>query len=221
MKPILLLFLLGTIVSVQAQVQTGRIEFQKVDRQAIVAFTQYPSTVVEQAINSKMEILGNKGKENRSLINLNKSNFFIYRSALLPKFEKPVDLYFKTEDRGKKDVDESVIYMLIGKGPDDFANSDKDPELIEQGKEFLKSILPHIAAYSLELDIVNQQELIQKIQGKIERLIADSVDLDKKLKNIQLKQQENSKDKLQQVQEQQRQRGLLEALKGKRGTSRA
>ena len=84
----------------------GKIELQKKDRQAIVLYSQYSQEIVEAAIVERMAKMGNKGKESRSLINLNKSNFYTFKGARIPGTQTDSDLYFKTERRGRKDKDE-------------------------------------------------------------------------------------------------------------------
>ncbi len=202
--------------SLNAQVQLGRIEFQKKDRQAIVLHTQYAQEIVEGAIQQRMNELGNKGKENKSLINLNKSNFFAFKGAQLPNAHRDVDLYFKTERRGGKNKDESTVYLVIGKGPDEFATTDSDPELMEKGKELMQKLIPYLDEYKLSVDIANQQDLVNKLNGKINNLLSDSTDLDKKIKGLQEKMTQNGAEREKQKAELEKQQQALEALKARR-----
>jgi hypothetical protein len=199
-----------------AQSQLGRIEYQKKDRQAVVLYNQYSTDIIEGAVKSQMEKLGNKGKESKSLINLGKGNFISFKGAAVPEIEGTHDLYFKAERRGRKDEEGSVLYMIIGKTADDFASSSTDPQLMEQARQFINHLVPHIEAYNLEVEISNQEALLKKVEGKIDDLTKDSTDLDKRIKNLQDKMQENSKNRQQQASELEKQRLVLEAMKAKR-----
>ncbi len=209
-------FLILLVSGLNAQVQMGRIEFQKKDRQAIVLQTQYTQEIVEGAIQQRMNELGNKGKETKSLINLNKSNFFAFKGAQLPNAHRDVDLYFKTERRGGKNKDESTVYLVIGKGPDEFATTDSDPELMEKGRELMQKLIPYLDEYKLSVDIANQEDLVKKINGKINNLLSDSTDLDKKIKGLQDKMTQNSAEREKQKTELEKQQQALEALKSRK-----
>lgn len=200
------------------QAQLGRIELQKVDRQAVVVFTQYSQEIVEGTIKQKMEQLGNKGKESRSLINLNKSNFYIYKGARLPEWDQPVDLYFKTEEKTQRDVVQSTVYLVIQKNATDFATNETDPSLIEAAKKFLNNLLPQIEAYNLEVEIKKQEDAIIKIQNKINDLTDDSTSLVRRIKNLEEKLQDANKEKSKQMSELAKQRLILEAMRNKRKT---
>lgn len=204
------------VVTGFAQVQMGKIELQKKDRQAIVLYSQYSQEIVEAAIVEHMAKMGNKGKESKSLINLNKSNFHIFKGARIPGTHVDTDLYFKTERRGRKDKDESVVYLVVGKGVDEFVTTESDPTLIEKAKEMLKDFIPHLDAYKLEVDIREQEEYIKKANVKLTTLMQDSTDLVKKVEALQTKQTQNSTDQEKQRQDLEQQRQVLEALKARR-----
>ncbi len=210
------LILLFITVSAFAQVQMGKIELQKKDRQAIVLYSQYSQEIVEAAIVERMAKMGNKGKESRSLINLSKSNFHIFKGARIPGTHTDSDLYFKTERRGRKDKDESVVYLVIGKGPDEFVTTESDPDLIEKGKEMMRDLVPFLDTYKLEVDIREQEEAVKKATGKLNNLMQDSSDLVKKIEGLQTKQTQNSSEQEKQRQDLEQQKQVLEALKARR-----
>lgn len=198
------------------QAQLGRIEYQKKDRQAVVLYTQYSTEIVEGAIKERMDQLGNKGRENKSFINLGKGNFIAYKGASVPNIKGTYDLYFKVERKSRREKEESVVYLVIGKGPDDFASSTTDCPLMDEAKSFMNSLPPHIEAYNLEVDIKGQEDMLAKIQGKIDGLLKDSIDLDKKIQALQDKMQQNSISRQEQAAELEKQRLVLEAMKQKR-----
>lgn len=193
-----------------AQAQLGRVEFQKKDRQAIVVYTQYPTDIAEDAIMEKMERSGNVGKQAKSGLLGGGNGFMSFKGVSLPDLKiSGVDFYFKVERKSRKEKDESVVYLVMGKGSDDFANSESDPELIDNAKIFMNNLLPQIEAHNLEVQIQKQEDAIKKLDDKVTDLLKDSTDLDKKMRqNILDRQKKNA--------ELDKQRATLEAMKAKR-----
>lgn len=137
----------------------------------------------------------------------------MFKGANLPNAHRDVDLYFKTERRGKKDKDESAVYLIIGKGPDEFATTDSDPELMEKGRELMHKLIPFLDEYKLSVDIAAQEDLLKKLNTKLTGLLTDSTDLDKRIKGLQDKMTLNSQEQEKQRLELEKQRQILEALK--------
>ena len=68
----------------------------------------------------------------------NKLNgFYIFKDVRLEGLSQPVDLYFKVERKGRKAKDESIIYMLVSKGNEQFISSGSDDEIYSASKNFL------------------------------------------------------------------------------------
>ena len=202
-----------------SQAQLSSTEIQKKERQAVLRYVSFVPEVVDGAIKMRMDELGNRGRENKILINLGKSSFYLYKSVTLPREQNPVDLYFKVEPRFKKDQSESSIFMVVQKLTGDFASSDTDPELIEKAKSFLNELTPYLDAYYLEVVIKNPEELVTKLKSKINDLIQDSVSLEKKVQGLKEKLQQNYKEKEQQKVELERQQKALEGMRKRRKSS--
>jgi hypothetical protein len=109
-----------------------------------------------------------------------------------------------------------AVYLVVGKGPDDFATTTTDPDLMDKAKELMEKLLPYIEAYKLEQDIKAQEELVKKVNLKMTDLSKDSTDLQKKVLALQEKQTQNSTDQSTQRTELEKQMQILEALKGRR-----
>ena len=183
----------------------------------MVIYSQYPPEIVEDALKEQLGKLGNKGKENKGF--LARSGFLEFKNASVPEYNiSGVDLVFKVERRSRKESDESVVYLVVGKSADNFATSDTDPELIESAKSFLSAQLPHIEAHNLEVEIGKQDEVVKKAEKKLTNLQDDQRDLDKKIKDLQSKLEQNKKDIEKQNGELEKQRLSLEGMKGKRKT---
>jgi|SRR4030095_12411498 len=195
--------------------QMGQVEYQKKDRQAIIFYSQYPPQIVEEAIKDRMERAGNKGSESKAF--LSKSSFLEYKNAAIPEYNiRGVDLVFKVEPRSRKEKDESVIYLIVLKGVDNFATSQSDPELFESSKNFLVSNHSNIEAHNLELEIGKQDEAVKKAEKKLSILQEDGVDLEKKIKELQAKLEQNKIEIEKQNGEVEKQKGSLVGMKGKR-----
>ncbi len=209
---IITLFLSPLVFS---QAQLGNIEYQKKDRQALVIYSQYPPDLVVDAIMQRMEQAGNKGKEDKAF--LSKSSVLQFKNASIPEFNiRGVDMVFKVEPRNRKEKDESVVYLILMKGVDDFVTSASDPELIESSKNFLTSHKPRIEAQNLEMEIGKQDEMVRKEEKKLESMVQEQLEIEKKAKALQDKLLLNKKDQETQAALITNQKTILENMKGKR-----
>lgn len=198
-----------------SQAQLGTVEYRKKDRQAIVIYSQYPPDLVVDAIMQRMEQAGNRGKEDKAF--LSKSRVLEFKNASIPEFNiRGVDMVFKVEPRNKKEKDESVVYLILMKGVDDFVTSASDPELVESSKSFLSSHKPRIEAQNLEMEIGKQDETVKKEEKKLESMVQEQLDLEKKIKALQDKLLLNKKDQETQMAVITNQKTILENMKGKR-----
>ena len=198
-----------------SQAQLGNIAYQKKDRQAILIYSQYPPDLVVDAIMLRMEQAGNKGKEDKAF--LSKSSVLEFKNASIPEFNiRGVDMVFKVEPRNRKEKDESVVYLILMKGVDDFVTSASDPELIESSKSFLSSHKPRIEAQNLEMEIGKQDGIVRKEEKKLESMVQEQLDLEKKVKTLQDKLLLNKKDQETQAALITNQKSILENMKGKR-----
>jgi hypothetical protein len=198
-----------------SQAQLGTVEYRKKDRQAIVIYSQYPPDIVVDAIIQRMEQAGNKGKEDKAF--LSKSSVLEFKNASIPEFNiRGVDMVFKVEPRNKREKDESVVYLILMRGVDDYVTTASDPELIESSKNFLSSHKPRIEAQNLEMEIGKQDEIVKKEEKKLESMMQEQLDLEKKLKSLQDKLLLNKKDQETQMAAITNQKTILENMKGKR-----
>ena len=217
MSKYLLALILALILSPLAfsQAQMGSVEYRKKDRQAVVIYSQYPPDIVVDAIKQRMEQAGNKGKEEKAF--LSKTTTIEFKNASIRDFNiSGVDMVFKVEPRSRKEKDESVVYLIIMKGVDDFVTTASDPELIENSKNFLSSHKPRIEAQNLEMEIGKQDEVVKKEEKKLETLVLEQTELEKKIKALQDKLLLNKKDQETQMTAITNQKTMLENMKGKR-----
>jgi hypothetical protein len=210
MKQILSFILsLAFCAAAMAQSHTETVKYQKNDRQAVVNDMPFPEKTVRNAIDNKMEQLGYKGKETKG--------FVLYQSVKMAELGKDAyDLYFMADKKSRRDKENSTLTLMISKGFDAFAADSSDAALMSNAKEYLNNIKTMIGAYDLEQQIIAQEDAIKKADKKYNNTVEDGVSLEKKKKNIEKDIEDNKKDQAAQQAEIEKQKQILETLRGKR-----
>jgi len=214
----IILFTSILIISLSAfsQAYEGKIEYDKKKQDAFMIDYPYPEEAVENALIKKMEQLGYKGKEEKGLFNKDKG-FRVYKSAFVTDISSgSMDYVFKVESKGKKDKQQSVVYLVIlGK---DGANAKTIFDLrdVEKAKSFLNSLQPMMEEAYLEFQINGQKEVIAKAEKKLKQLKDDQDNLEKKIKKMQDDLKDNAKDQDNQQKDVENQKHILETMKAKR-----
>lgn len=192
-----------------AQATTATVEYLKINRQAVVNDIPFPEKTIKDAIDNKMQQMGYKGKESKG--------FMVYKAVRLPELgSESYDLYFMADRLSRKNKDNSTLTMLISKGYDNFAADSTDGSLMKNAKTYLDSIRNMIAAYDLELQIQAQEDAVGKADKKYNNLIEEGESLEKKRKSIEKDIEDNKKDQANQKTEAEKQKQILETLRGKR-----
>ena len=192
-----------------AQTRTTTTEYQKVSRTALVNEVPFPANTVEKAIEDTFSKLGYKGTSSKG--------FTVYKGVRLAELgSEPYDLYFMVDKKSKKDKDNSVITMMISKGFDEFVTESTGGKILDKGKEYLDSIRNTLASYDLEQQIILQEDEVKKADKKNESLQDDNKDLLKKKKKLENDIEDNIKNQEKQAKEVDKQKQILEVLKGKR-----
>lgn len=207
LQPLLLLLLFG--LPSFSQSKTGKVDYHKGDKMAAVIDLPINATVVQEAIK---DFLSKKcTKSDRS------KGFDIYRFAKLHENDPELlDVHCKVESKGKKD-NESVVYLLIGRpGENIGVRTADDHYQIEEAKKLLNQMLPDIEAFKLESEIKDQEEQVRKEEKKLSGLVDDQKDLEKRIRNLQDKLEENKIDQKKQSDEAARQRSMLDNLRTRR-----
>lgn len=190
----LLLLFAGSIYA-QAQAYEGKVAYRKTQQTAAVIELPYPVSVLEDAIK---DYLAKKGTKPNS-----SNGFTTYRSTPVDSDSK--DLFFDVEKKGRKDRDISVIYLIVtNQHGDPLAQpAESVPGNLEVAKNFLNSMVPSLEAYSIDLNIKDQDEIVKKAQKKYNNLLDDQSDLEKKIRKLEADLDENKKNQVKQTQEMQ------------------
>ncbi len=93
-------------LSVGAQSRYVFIDFKDAPRPAIQNEFSYPDKTVTNAINGRFTKMGYKSKDTKG--------YSVYRGVKMDELgNQPYDLYFKVENKSRKDKDNAVVTMLI------------------------------------------------------------------------------------------------------------
>lgn len=160
----------------------------------------------------KMGRLGYKSKEEKGLFNKDKGYRNFKEAYITDISADKMDYIIKVEGKGKKN-ESSVITLIIMKEGNNMKPS-FDAYLIDKVKAFLNSLQPDVEAENLELEIIAQEDAVNKAEKKLRGLKDDQSDLEKKLKNNQEDQRNTEK-------EIEAKKQALDALKARRVTEKS
>ena len=209
-----ILFLSALVLAIfSAQSQSaweGKMEHKKGDKVAAVIELPYSQDVVEGAIKEYQEKRGVKQDKSKG--------FQVFRGVKLQDADPELsDLYFKVEKKNGKEKNNSVVFLTVGKPGEDIALRPTDERYkVEEGINFLNQMVPSVESYILNMDIGNQEELVKKAEKKLKSLEDEEDDIEKRIKNLQEKLEENRKDQQKQTEEIMKQKTEYEALRAKR-----
>ncbi len=201
------IFLIVSYSASLAQSRINTVEYQKINRDAIVNEIPFPQNLVAKAIEDSLERMGYKGKDSKG--------FAVYRSVKMPALgNDSYDLYFSVDRKSRKEKEISQVTMMISKGFDSFVTEKSDPGLMQNAKTYLDSLRNIIAVYDHRQQVSEQEDLVKNIEKKVSGLNNDADDLQKKRKKIEKEIEQNIKDQANQQAELDKQKQILETLRG-------
>lgn len=206
MKRFFIGLFMAASLTASAQVYEGKVSYQKSEQPALIMEYNYPPDLVESTIKQKLDKLGLKSKSSKG--------FLVYSNAIINDISSsPLDYAFKVERKSRKEKNVSLVYLVISGAN---ALSADNSSANSNGKYFLGNLTPDIESSSLEVDIKTQEETLTKAEKKYKTLQDDKSDMEKKMRKLQDDIKSNEKDQENQVKELEKQRGILETLKGRR-----
>jgi hypothetical protein len=192
-----------------AQARYTTTEFQKTMRPAVVVDVPFPEKTISNAIEDKMNKSGYKGKSVKS--------FMLYSGVRQAEMgTEPLDMYFLVDKVSRKDKGNSTVTLMLSKGFDAFVSDSSNAALIANAKTYLNNLRDMVAAYDLELQIAEQDEVIKKTDKKYNNLVDEATELQKKKRKLEDQITENTAAQAAQKTEAEKQRQILETLKLKR-----
>ena len=198
---------LGSAAMAQSTVEN--VSYLKIDRQAVVNELPFSEKIIMGAIDEKMGQMGYKGKSSKG--------FTVYKGVRMAELGTgDYDLYFMADRKSRRNKDNSTLTLMLSTGNEIFVSEQTNAGLISNAKKYLDSITNMISAYDLEQQIIEQQEVTTKADKKYNSLVDEGQSLEKKRKNIENDIEDNKKNQAQQQTEIEKQKLILETLKGKR-----
>lgn len=195
--------------SATAQSVVSKVEYNKVLQSAVTCEYPFTPDVVEGAITAKFKSSGYSSKSTKG--------YDLYRMAKLPELgNESYDLYIKVERKSKREKDKAVVTLLLSTGFEKFVNDTTGTAILAKAQEYLNGLFPVIAAYDLELQIADQEELVKKADKKYSSAVDEGESLEKKKKKLEDDIADNIKDQAAKKQEAEAQRQVLQTLKAKR-----
>ena len=192
-----------------AQSQSTEVDYQKQSRPAIVNDLPFDAKTVENAIDDTLSKMGYKGSGSKG--------FTVYKGVHLTELgSDSYDLYFMVDKKSRRDKENSTVTLMISKGFDAFISKSTDKTVFEKAQNYLDSLRNMVARYDLEQQIKTQEEELKKAEKKNADLQDEAKDLEKKKRKLEDQISDNIKDQQNQVKELDKQRQILEVLRGKR-----
>jgi hypothetical protein len=142
--------------------------------------------------------------------------FYVFNGIQLPALDnQKLDMYFKVEPKSKAQKDQSIIYLLVSKGYDNFISPETDTATFVAATAFLNGFVAGTASYRLNLDIEEQEKVVKAAEKKLNDLQDDEKSLVKKIEDLQADLRNNKNDQAMQEKEIANQKTKLEELKAK------
>jgi hypothetical protein len=174
--------------AIYAQSYEGTIEYRKTQQSVAVVQLPCSRTAVEDGLSRYM---AGKGAKSSGM-----KNFTVFRSVRLSDADTVLsDLYFTAEPKSRQEKEVTLLTLLpVKKNQDILARTDGDKALLTEARSFLDSLAPSLEAYGISLQEKDQEGLLQKARKKMDGLINDQADLDKKIRRLEEDLERNKKD---------------------------
>ena len=215
-------FLAGALLSGVtsfSQSTTTAISYNKTPQSGLMLELPYNQDVAEGFIVDNLKKIGYDAETKGSLFwKKNKINdFYTFKGVRLEGSSEPLDLYFKVDRKSKKQKDQSVIYLLMSKGGENFVASTEE-EVYDAGKRFLNGFVEQSAVYKLDLDISTQENSVKEAEKKMNKLKDDESSISKKIDQLQNDLKKNREDQEKQQQTIENELKKLEELRSKKSS---
>lgn len=199
-----------------AQSMTTSVTYNKQPQPGLLLELPYSVSVSEGFIVDNLKKTGYDPETKGKLFwKQNKLNgFYVFKDVRLEGAPGAVDLYFKVDQKSRKAKDQSQIFLLLGKGEDNFISSTSDEATYTAAKNFLNGFVTQSAAYKLDLDIKSQEQTVTDAEKKLEKLRENEKDMNRKIEQLQKDIKKNQEDQTSQQKTIENEKKKLEDLKG-------
>ena len=217
MKNSFLLFIIVFSASICfGQATPTSVKYNKASRPALTLSLPYSEEIAEGTIVQKLKEIG-YNPETKGALFWKKNTvdgYYVFKNVELRNMNRQlVDLYFKVERKGRKDKDQSVIYLLVGQGDDRFVSSETAPQVFEEATNFLNGFTGLSASYKLNVDVQSQEGTVKAAETKYARLQEEENNLLKKIKDLEETLRTNRQNQQNQVKVIENEKRKLEELR--------
>src|SRR2546423_3840314 len=183
----LLLLFFTYLGSALAQSFVTSLAYNNVSQTALMLELPYGQEITEGFLVSSLKKSGYDPElKGRLFWKQNRVNgFYTFKSIKLEGLDHSLDLYFKIEQKSKLLKDQSVIYLLVSKGNEQFATLESDEASFTLAKKLMNNFVTQSAAYKLEMDVKGQEEEVKNVEKKLARLKDSEATLLKKIHELQ------------------------------------
>jgi hypothetical protein len=190
-----LVLLLGSGPLFSQSVVTS-VNYNKTPEPALMLELPYKEEIAEDFIIDNLKKTGFNPETKGSLFwKQNKLNgFYIFKGVRLEGIPQTVDLYFRVEQKSRRAKDQSIIYLLVSKGEENFVSSTSDAPAYQVAKNFLNGFVSQSAVYKLELDVKAQEDVVRNEEKKLDKLKDNEKDLNRKSEQLQKDLKRNRED---------------------------
>jgi hypothetical protein len=176
-----------------AQSTPTTVKFNKLNTPALMLLVPYTEEIAEGAIIQKLKEIGYTPETSGALLWKRNTvdGYYQFKNVVLRDMEgKIVHLYFKVNQKSRKEKKQSYIYMIIDAGENSFVSSESEPKVFGAGNKFLNTFVEYSASYKMDVDIENQEETVKTAEKKHNKLKDEERELEEKLRTNRT-QQEN------------------------------
>lgn len=213
-----IVFLFAGIMSASSQATFTTIIINKNLQPGLVLHLPNNTDVAEGTILQKLRETGYSPETTGKLFwKKNKQDgFYVFNGVTLPALNnQKLDMYFRVSQESSSQKDQSIIYLLVSKGYDNFISPEVDSVTFLAATDFLNGFVATTASYRLNQDIEEQEKVLKNAEKKLNNLRDDENSIVKKIEGLQADLRNKKNDQLMQEKEITNQKMKLESLKAK------
>lgn len=187
----------------------GEMEWQKKKIPAVVIEVAQPASITEDAILKKITQLGYNAKETKGA--------YVYKGIRIKEIgNETFDIIIKVERKSRRDKDESVVYLAVSRGYENYITPKDDGSISNNMKDYSLNFRPWAEAEGLEREIADQEEKVTGLTKKLQDITDECETLMKKKQKLEQDIQTNKLATEKQAAEVEIQKKALEILRAKR-----
>lgn len=153
----------GLWVTATAQVREDKITILGGERLCLRMDMDYDAKLLSTALNDKLKQAGIKTKSSKDFTEATGAKLLEISPDLM-------DYYFRVSSIDKK---RSVLYLGISKGYTNFVDPTTNPQVWENGKQFLLNMVGFAAKYQMQADAKEMEKTVKTAQKGYDKSVKD------------------------------------------------